>query len=128
MAAAEMRGAKTVNAPAGTAVGLNEPGFTLMTMHGARKNPRRQWRGLWFVVIAFATLLVPSSAETSAETAAKSKADWWAFKPASRPPVPQVRASPSAILNPIDAFIRTRLAQEGLASSPEADRVTLLTG
>jgi hypothetical protein len=55
-------------------------------------------------------------------------ANWglhWAFEPPRRPPVP---ATPGGqeIPNPIDAFVRARLAQAGLAPSPEADRVTLI--
>jgi len=33
---------------------------------------------------------------------------------------------PSGARNPIDSFIQTRLAKEGLNPSPEADRRTLL--
>ena len=42
----------------------------------------------------------------------------WAYQPVQRPAVP-------ADGNPIDAFIRERLAREGLKPSPEADRRTL---
>ncbi|MBM3980244.1 MAG: DUF1549 domain-containing protein [Planctomycetes bacterium] len=42
----------------------------------------------------------------------------WAFKAPVRPAVPKGA-------HPIDAFIRARLAKEGLKPSPEADRVTL---
>ena len=51
----------------------------------------------------------------------------WAFQPVKDPPVPQVAGNSS--LNPIDAFIRERLAKEGFypaAVSPPADRRTLL--
>ena len=43
----------------------------------------------------------------------------WAFVPPRRPPVPDVAP------HPIDAFVRARLAKEGLKPSPEADKVTL---
>jgi Protein of unknown function (DUF1553)/Protein of unknown function (DUF1549)/Planctomycete cytochrome C len=46
----------------------------------------------------------------------------WSYEPVKRPPVPVI---PDA-KNPIDAFIKERLAREGLAASPEADRRTLL--
>jgi hypothetical protein len=42
----------------------------------------------------------------------------WAFKAPVRPPVPGGG-------HPVDAFVRARLAKEGLKPSPEADRVTL---
>ncbi len=47
----------------------------------------------------------------------------WAFVAPTRPPLPQHVAGAR---NPIDLFIRTRLAKEGLTPSVEADRETLL--
>lgn len=49
----------------------------------------------------------------------------WAFVPPERPPVPTVAAAP-APLHPIDAFVRARLAAEGLAPAPEAPPETWL--
>ena len=46
----------------------------------------------------------------------------WAFQPVMRPKVP----GDAVPLAAIDAFLRQRLASEGLAPSPEADRQTLL--
>jgi hypothetical protein len=46
----------------------------------------------------------------------------WAWQPVQRPAVPQVAGATT----PIDAFIRERLAREGLKPSPEADKRTLL--
>jgi len=46
----------------------------------------------------------------------------WAYQPVRRPPVPAI----SGAANPIDAFIRDRIAREGLKASPEADRRTLI--
>ncbi len=45
----------------------------------------------------------------------------WSFSKAERPAVPA-----SANRHPIDAFIAARLAKEGLAPSPEADKSTLI--
>ncbi|MGE3780991.1 MAG: c-type cytochrome domain-containing protein, partial [Pirellulaceae bacterium] len=45
---------------------------------------------------------------------------WWSFRPITRPTVPAGAA------NPIDAFIRARLQQAGLAPSPPADAATLI--
>jgi Protein of unknown function (DUF1549)/Planctomycete cytochrome C len=45
----------------------------------------------------------------------------WSYVPVSRPSIPATSAQ-----NPIDAFIQTRLAQDGLKPSPEADRRTLI--
>ncbi len=50
----------------------------------------------------------------------------WSLVPPRRPAVPAPAGSSGAIRNPIDAFIRARLAEDGLSAAPEADRVTLL--
>ncbi len=49
----------------------------------------------------------------------------WAFVAPVRPAVPQVTKA-AWVKNPIDAFVLARLEKEGLAPSPEADKVTLL--
>ncbi|HEV2444415.1 MAG TPA: DUF1549 domain-containing protein, partial [Candidatus Sulfopaludibacter sp.] len=46
----------------------------------------------------------------------------WAYQPVQRPAAPEVAGAD----NPIDAFILSRLAREGLHPSPEADRRTLI--
>jgi mono/diheme cytochrome c family protein len=53
------------------------------------------------------------------------KSAHWAFQPPVRPPLPPVRHS-EQVRNAIDRFILARLEKEGLAPSPEADRVTLI--
>jgi len=50
----------------------------------------------------------------------------WSFRPVQRPPVPQSAAGKGRGQNPIDAFVRAKLAEKGVAPSPEADRVTLI--
>ena len=49
----------------------------------------------------------------------------WSLQPIRGPAIPQVRAA-KWVLNPIDAFILSRLEQEKVQPSPEADRATLL--
>ncbi|MGH9834689.1 MAG: DUF1549 domain-containing protein, partial [Blastocatellia bacterium] len=49
----------------------------------------------------------------------------WVYQPVKRPDVP-VLTSGAPIRNPIDAFVQSRLAQEQLKPSPEADRRTLI--
>jgi len=51
----------------------------------------------------------------------------WAFQKPVRPGVPKVAdaAGAAAPVNPIDFFIRDRLARAGLQPTPEADRATL---
>jgi hypothetical protein len=51
----------------------------------------------------------------------------WAFQAPRRSPLPDVSEAGSAwARNPIDRFVRARLEKEGLAPSPEADRITLI--
>lgn len=47
----------------------------------------------------------------------------WSYQPVSRPAIP-TSAGPAA--NPIDSFVRARLAAEGMQPSPEADPRTLM--
>jgi hypothetical protein len=49
----------------------------------------------------------------------------WAFQPPVRPSEPAVRNT-AWVRNPIDRFILARLEKEGVAPSPEADRITLI--
>lgn len=51
---------------------------------------------------------------------AKESPDWWSFHKPVRPPLPDSNN------HPVDAFIRARLAQQGLRAAPEADRRTLV--
>lgn len=52
----------------------------------------------------------------------------WAFIPPVRPPVPDVKKFAAQVPQPtpIDSFILSRLAEEGLSPSTEADRRTLI--
>ena len=55
-------------------------------------------------------------------------AEHWAFLPPVRPAVPPLapRPSPLAPSNPIDAFVRARLAQEKISPAPAATREELI--
>ncbi len=62
------------------------------------------------------------------EVAGKATADakrHWAFVPPVRPTLPAVQNT-SWVRTPIDRFILAGLEKEGIAPSPEADRVTLI--
>jgi hypothetical protein len=50
---------------------------------------------------------------------------YWAFQKVVRPPVPDIAARAWA-RNPVDHFIVAKLAEKGIAPSPETDRITLL--
>jgi hypothetical protein len=64
----------------------------------------------------------PKDATTA--TKEKAKVDHWAFHAPKRPTVPALTGGVQH--NAIDYFIQARLLQEKLASSPEADRATLV--
>ena len=49
----------------------------------------------------------------------------WSFQPVKRPPLPATK-NPAWVRNGIDHFILARLEKDGIAPSPEADRVTLI--
>lgn len=63
----------------------------------------------------------PATERTIDPSAGRS---WWSFEPVRAPTVPAVAGAPDT-LHPIDAFVRARLAAEGLAPAPEADARTL---
>lgn len=50
----------------------------------------------------------------------------WSFEPIQAPPVPESAAAAVGHANPIDAFVQTRLAQDGLELSPEETRERLI--
>ena len=50
----------------------------------------------------------------------------WSFVPPKRPDVPAFRNPKLPIRNPIDAFVRAKLVEKGIAPSLEADKLTLL--
>jgi len=79
---------------------------------------------------AGAKMPVPDPATAAASAAARaaarsSPAAHWSFQPVVRPVLPAVKQS-GAVRNLIDVFVVARLEAEGIAPSPEADRVTLL--
>ncbi|MBL48748.1 MAG: hypothetical protein CMP28_07335 [Roseibacillus sp.] len=49
--------------------------------------------------------------------------DWWSFQPVTRPAVPGEKGERS---NPIDGFVRARLAKAGMEAAPPADAATLV--
>ncbi len=64
----------------------------------------------------------PEADSTRAANTDKQPAHW-AWQPIKKPAVPPTAAKPG---NPIDAFIRVRLAKANLSFSPAADRRTLI--
>ena len=74
-----------------------------------------------FLIFCVWCSLLPGAIRADGPTATQQKL-WWAFAPLKSPTVPRVEG----VRHPVDAFIRHRLAREGLAPSPQADRRTLL--
>ena len=62
----------------------------------------------------------PDDSKSAAESS-----DHWSFRRPIRPEPPRVD-DPAWSRNPIDGFVRARLAREGLKPAPEADRTTLI--
>lgn len=81
---------------------------------------------LLLAMLSFGGALVGRAATPDATPAkaasAKPKSDWWSFKPATRPGLP---ANDSSLANPIDLFIRAKLAEMKLKASPQADATPL---
>ena len=61
----------------------------------------------------------------SAAPVAPIKSDHWSFQPVKRPVPPNV-GDPGWIKTPLDAFVLSRLEQEGVKPSPAAEKSTLL--
>jgi hypothetical protein len=78
---------------------------------------RRQWP----LALVGAALCLLCNLACSADERTTDKSNWWSFKPSTRPAIPH-----SAVGNPIDAFIRAKLAGKNLQPSTEADPVTLI--
>jgi uncharacterized protein DUF1553/uncharacterized protein DUF1549/cytochrome c len=57
---------------------------------------------------------------------ARAAAKHWAFRPVSRPAVPEVRGQKSEIRHPIDAFVVAKLSDNKLSLSPRADKRTII--
>lgn len=82
----------------------------------------------WIICLVLLAGGLPLEAATDAVRAAKPvRPRHWAFVKPMRPVIPQFPTNAIVnSVNPIDAFIRARLAKEGIPASPEADRITLI--
>ncbi len=69
-----------------------------------------------------------ANATVAATGGATGKATHWAFLPLTRPEIPRVadEARPGKVRNPIDRFILSKLKDQGISPSGEADRRTLI--
>jgi hypothetical protein len=63
--------------------------------------------------------------KAAASSIAAARAGHWAFRPVTRPAVPNVRSERLA-KSPVDRFVLSRLEERGLSPSREADRRTLI--
>lgn len=73
-------------------------------------------------LVALALLLPPGRSP-----AGEADASWWSLRPLVRPQVPALDSDAARVARtPIDAFVFSRLREEGLRWSPEANRRTLI--
>ena len=77
----------------------------------------------WAALLLFGLLAVGGAAEKSTKA---SSTDWWSLKPLGRPAVPGGEQSEVRSQNPVDAFIRAKLAEKQLTPSPEAEPRVLI--
>jgi hypothetical protein len=80
------------------------------------------------IILASTALLLALSGGTITAVAQQPpdpRAAHWSFRPVKRPALPEVRNT-AWPRNDLDRFILSRLEREGLAPSPEADRVSWL--
>ena len=75
------------------------------------------------VIVGLATARADESAPLVEPPITPADRDYWAFKPLSRPSLPETDGDGTS---PIDGFILARLKREGILPLPEADRLTLL--
>ncbi len=61
----------------------------------------------------------------AASAAIRDRRDHWAFKAPHKSPLPEPRGK-GWVRTPVDAHVLAKLEKEGMAPSPEADKVTLL--
>ncbi|MEP6753963.1 MAG: DUF1553 domain-containing protein [Chthonomonadales bacterium] len=85
-------------------------------------NWRKQVRllGSGLAALLLSTLVLPTPVAHSQQP--KSGLDWWAFQSPVKAPPPNVLGA----TNPIDTFLRAKLATKGLKFAPPADRVTII--
>ena len=132
-AAGKMRGGLTLDSRSGWAEGGDhgpalvpgKPAASLLLQavrheHPTLRMPARKPR-LTDAEITLLTRWIELGAPDPRTHRPADASNWWSLQPLAAPTPPGPPA-PSTI----DAFVRARLAQAGLAPSPEADRVTLI--
>ena len=72
------------------------------------------------------TIATSAGGSSSEFNLAARKAAHWCWQPIVNPPVPTIRNPQSAIRNPIDAFILSKLQEKSLSPAPPADPRTLI--
>ena len=71
---------------------------------------------VWGAILLGLAMWFGPPALFAAENRGAGSLDWWAFQPVVRPAVPQVTGAASGA---VDAFVRARLAEQGLAPAPK---------
>jgi hypothetical protein len=77
-------------------------------------------KSLLWIIVPFLALAWPALAESIT-----NRTDWWSFKPARKPVVPAINDSDWP-RNQLDQFVLSKIREQKLSPSPEADRRTLI--
>ena len=80
--------------------------------------------GLAPAQLAVLSAWIDAGAPWPETVAPENDSAWWSFQRPKRPPVPAIPPE-YGHLDPIDAFVRAKLDEQGLDPSPVADRATL---
>src|SRR5262245_5153670 len=94
----------------------------MMPTNALRWNRLVRWPALAALLGCAFWAFVPLRADTKD----KDKDRPYGYRPLIRPAVPVIRDPQSAIRNPIDTFLLTKLAERGLSFAPEAPRAVLI--
>lgn len=95
---------------------------------GAKKLSPAQKKTIRSWIQAGGTTLRPEPENVEDARFTPEELGFWAFQAPRRPDVPSFppTVDRAGVTNPIDAFIRAKLMDAGIDSSPEADRATLI--
>ncbi len=80
-------------------------------------------RNIWIITLAFGAAAHAASAD---KTTLVDRTDWWSLKPLKTEDSQTKDTRLGRSENPIDHFVRAKLADKGLSPSPEADPRTLI--
>ena len=121
-----------VGGDSGPAVVAGKPGDSLLLDYVSGEKPEMPKGGppLTGDEVAAIRTWISAGAKWPADLVLQDRSladtNWWSLKPLVRPGIPEIRNPKSTFRNPIDAFIVSKLEENGLPQSPAADRRTLI--